>query len=228
MYIINRMPVKKEIVYPIFLECCEFIEDTFWKNVFEDLAYGKCPYGSYISKDFFCCNYKNKEFSYKIEKKDTQVLYNDIYDLLVKKLGLLSHKDKIKKKVDFVNIENSIKEYRKYWSNIRKKNIKDLLIENYVIDVKNKHSLSIKQARNLLSLIFIGMVFKVITVKDIMYEDGVIQNIEGISFKDKEIVLERDIYEFESNTLPFVIIEKKLMADTWEKYLENLKKLSDW
>ena len=72
------------------------------------------------------------------------------------------------------------------------------------------------------------MVFKVITVKDIMYEDGVIQNIEGISFKDKEIVLERDIYEFESNTLPFVIIEKKLMADTWEKYLENLKKLSDW
>ena len=228
MYIINRMPVKKEIVYPIFLECCEFIEDTFWKNVFEDLAYGKCPYGSYISKDFFCCNYKNKEFSYKIEKKDTQVLYNDIYDLLVKKLGLLSHKDKIKKKVDFVNIENSIKEYRKNWSNIRKKNIKDLLIENYVIDVKNKHSLSIKQARNLLSLIFIGMVFKVITVKDIMYEDGVIQNIEGISFKDKEIVLERDIYEFESNTLPFVIIEKKLMADTWEKYLENLKKLSDW
>ena len=222
------MPVKKEIVYTIFLECCEFIEDTFWKNVFEDLAYGKCPYGSYISKDFFCCNYKNKEFSYKIEKKDTQVLYNDIYDLLVKKLGLLSHKDKIKKKVDFVNIENSIKEYRKNWSNIRKKNIKDLLIENYVIDVKNKHSLSIKQARNLLSLIFIGMVFKVITVKDIMYEDGVIQNIEGISFKDKEIVLERDIYEFESNTLPFVIIEKKLMADTWEKYLENLKKLSDW
>ena len=222
------MPVKKEIVYPIFLECCEFIEDTFWKNVFEDLAYGKCPYGSYISKDFFCCNYKNKEFSYKIEKKDTQVLYNDIYDLLVKKLGLLSHKDKIKKKVDFVNIENSIKEYRKNWSNIRKKNIKDLLIENYVIDVKNKHALSIKQARNLLSLIFIGMVFKVITVKDIMYEDGVIQNIEGISFKDKEIVLERDIYEFESNTLPFVIIEKKLMADTWEKYLENLKKLSDW
>ena len=222
------MPVKKEIVYPIFLECCEFIEDTFWKNVFEDLAYGKCPYGSYISKDFFCCNYKNKEFIYKIEKKDTQVLYNDIYDLLVKKLGLLSHKDKIKKKVDFVNIENSIKEYRKNWSNIRKKNIKDLLIENYVIDVKNKHSLSIKQARNLLSLIFIGMVFKVITVKDIMYEDGVIQNIEGISFKDKEIVLERDIYEFESNTLPFVIIEKKLMADTWEKYLENLKKLSDW
>jgi hypothetical protein len=219
------MPVKKEIVYPIFLECCELIDDTFWKNVFEDLAYGKCPYGTYINKDFFCCNYKNKEFSYKIEKKDPEILYNDIYSLLVKKLGLLSHKDKIKKKIDFTNIEEEIKEYRKSWSNIRKKNIKDLLIENYVIDMKNKYNLTVKQARNLLSLIFIGMVFKVIVVKDIIYEDGVIKNINGISFKKNEIVLERDIYDFQTNFTPYILIEKKLMADTWEKYLENLRKL---
>ena len=223
------MPIKKEIVYPIFLECCELIEDTFWKNVFEDLAYGKCPYGSYISKDFFCCNYKNKEFSYKIEKKDTNVLYNDIYDLLVKKLGLLSHKDKIKKKVDFVTLENSIKEYRKNWSNIRKKNIKDLLIENYVISMKNKYSLTIKQARNLLSLIFIGMVFKVITVKDIIYEDGIISNIDGISFKNNEVILERDVYDFQINSSnSFIILEKKMMSDTWEKYLDSLKKVANW
>ena len=219
------MPVKKEIIYPIFLECCELIDDTFWKNVFEYLVYGKCPYGTYINKDFFCCNYKNKEFSYKIERKDPEILYNDIYDLLVKKLGLLSHKDKIKKKIDFNNIEEEIKEYRKSWSNIRKKNIKDLLIENYVIDMKNKYDLSVKQARNLLSLIFIGMVFKVILVKDIVYEDGVVRNINGINFKKNEIVLERDIYDFQTNFTPYILIEKKLMADTWHKYLENLRKL---
>ena len=37
------MPIKKEIIYPVFLECCEFSSDTFWANVFEDLAYGKTP-----------------------------------------------------------------------------------------------------------------------------------------------------------------------------------------
>lgn len=219
------MTVKKEIVYPIFLECCESIEDTFWKNVFEDLAYGKCPYGTYISKDFLCCNYKNKEFSYKIEKKDPEVLYTDIHTLFVKKLGLLSHKDKIDKKIDFVNIENEIKESRKSWSNIRKKNIKDLLIENYVISMKNKYVLSLKQARHLISLIFIGMVFKVITVKDIEYEDGEIKNIEGIKFGKKKIILEKDIYDFDVTISPYILIEKKLMSDTWEKYLENLRKL---
>ena len=218
------MPVKKEILYPIFLECCELIEDTFWKNVFEDLSYGKCPYGTYIAKDFFCCNYKNKEFSYKIERKDPQQLLTDIHNLLVKKLGLMSNKDKIKKKIDFNQIENNIKEYRKSWSNIRKKNIKDLLISNYVIHMKNKHLLSLKQARNLLSVIFIGMVFKVISVKDIIYEDGVIKHVNGISFKPKQIILERDIYDFQINIIPYVLIEKKLMADSWVKYLENLKK----
>jgi hypothetical protein len=175
--------------------------------------------------NFIIFSYKFKEFSYKIEKKDPEILYNDIYSLLVKKLGLLSHKDKIKKKIDFTNIEEEIKEYRKSWSNIRKKNIKDLLIENYVIDMKNKYNLTVKQARNLLSLIFIGMVFKVIVVKDIIYEDGVIKNINGISFKKNEIVLERDIYDFQTNFTPYILIEKKLMADTWEKYLENLRKL---
>ena len=65
------------------------------------------------------------------------------------------------------------------------------------------------------------MVFKVILVRDIIYVDGVIQNINGISFKKNEIVLERDIYDFQTNFTPYILIEKKLMADTWEKYLEK-------
>ena len=47
-----------ELVYPFFLKCCEYTDDIFWKFVFEDLAYGKSPYGTYITKNFLCCNYK--------------------------------------------------------------------------------------------------------------------------------------------------------------------------
>jgi hypothetical protein len=68
------MPVKREIVYPVFLECCQYADDIFWENVFEDLAYGKPPYGTYISKGFLCCSFKNKEFSYKIERKDCKIV----------------------------------------------------------------------------------------------------------------------------------------------------------
>lgn len=218
------MQVKREILYPIFLECSELSDDIFWKNVFEELSYGKCPYGTYITKDFFCCSYKSKEFSYKIEQKEPQQLYNDIHTLLVKKLGLLSNIDKIKKKIDFDNIQSEIKECRKSWSSIRKKNIKDLLIENYVINMKNKYELTLKQARSLLSTIFVGIVFKVISVKDIMYEDGVVKSIEGITFKNKQVIFEKDIYDFHVNQPPYILVEKKLMSYSWDKYLENLKK----
>ena len=116
------MPIRKEIIYPIFLECCQYADDTFWENIFEDLAYGKAPYGTYISKDFLCCNYKKKEFNYKIENKEASKMFDEVYNLLTKKLGLLSQKEKVKKRKAFIDAEESIKESRKNWSDIRKKN----------------------------------------------------------------------------------------------------------
>ena len=46
------MTIKKDIIYPIFLECSQFITDKFWENIFEDLPkseeerknlFPKCP-----------------------------------------------------------------------------------------------------------------------------------------------------------------------------------------
>ncbi len=81
------MPLKKEIIYPIFMECCQYTTDAFWENVFEDLSYGKTPYGTYISKDFLCCSYRKKDFSYKIERKEAKKVYDEVHTLLVNKLG---------------------------------------------------------------------------------------------------------------------------------------------
>ena len=221
------MPIKKDIVYPVFLECCQHADDIFWETIFEDLAYGKPPYGTYICKDFLCCNYKKKEFTYKIEKKDSLTIYTDIYDLLAKKVGILSQREKIRKKKAFSDLEENIKESRKTWNNIRKKNMKELLIELYVSRMKIKHSLNIKQAKYLFSVIMAGLVFKVITNEDIIYTDGAIRHIEGIDFIKKQVVLRRGLYNFEVSFAPTIVIEKKLMAEEWEKYLKNLRKMCE-
>ena len=61
----------------------------------------------------------------KIEEKTPLQLYNDIYFLLANKLGILSQREKVKKRLDFYDIEEEIKEKRKKWTSIRKKNVKD-------------------------------------------------------------------------------------------------------
>ena len=220
------MPIKKDIVYPVFIECLQFTEDIFWENIFEDLAYGKTPYGTYISKDFLCCKYKKKDFSYKIERKDPEILYEEVYNLLANKLGLLSSAEKIKKKKMITDLETNLKNSGKNWNDIKKKNIKETLIELYVTKMKNKYFLSISQARYLLSIIFIAIVFKVITNKDIEYENGVIHNIKGIDFIKKQIIVEKDLYNLEVSFAPEIVLDKNLMVDSWEKYLKDLKRTS--
>jgi|TARA_Y100000389_G_scaffold202830_1_gene249380 hypothetical protein len=220
------MPIKKDIVYPVFIECLQFTEDIFWENIFEDLAYGKTPYGTYISKDFLCCKYKKKDFSYKIERKDPEILYEEVYNLLANKLGLLSSAEKIKKKKMITDLETNLKNSGKNWIDIKKKNIKETLIELYVTKMKNKYFLSISQARYLLSIIFIAIVFKVITNKDIEYENGVIHNIKGIDFIKKQIIVEKDLYNLEVSFAPEIVLDKNLMVDSWEKYLKDLKRTS--
>lgn len=220
------MPIKKEIIYPFFLECCQYTKDAFWEEIFEDLAYGKTPYGTYISKNFICCSFKNREFTYKIERKDPKLIHEELYSLLSERLGLISHKDKVQQKIIFTELENSIKHSQEDWTNIRKKNTKNLLYGKYVIEMKNKYSLSQIQTRYLLSIIILAVMFKTITTKDIEYHDGKIHNINGIEFKNGDFILKRPLC-----TLYNLVASNETeitggrLVDNWEKYIKNLRAL---
>ena len=93
--------------------------------------------------------------------------------------------------------------------------------------MKNKHMLSSKQAKYLISIILIAIVFKVITAVNIHYSDGRINSIDGIDFDKKQVIIKRNLYTLEVNFAPHIFIEKKVMADNWEKFLENLRKFSE-
>ena len=219
--------IKREIIYPVFLECCQFTIDVFWQNIFEELAYGKTSYGIYISKNFICCNQKKKEFSYKIENKEPQVVFNELYNILKNKVGLQSHQEKLNTRKAFNDLEDETnKNIKNNWGSIKKKNMKELLIELYVTKMKNKYFLTLEQSRYLISIIYIGIIFKVITKKDINYSNGEIVHIDGIDFDRKRVILNKDIYSVEITFDVPVESAKRTMADVWNKYIQNLKKLS--
>lgn len=219
------MPARQEIIFPIFIDCCQYAADTYWESIFSELAYGKAPYGSYISKGFLYCNYKKKEFSYKIEKKPADIVYEEVYNLFTKKMGIMSSAEKLKKKKEQSLIEDSLQHSRQEWSSIRKKNIKDLFIELFVAKKQKEYFLTLVQAKYLLSLIYVAMMFKVITTEDILYEDGHIISIDGINFSKHQMFFDRDIYTVETSFSAHIIEDPKLLSDSWNKYLKDIKKL---
>lgn len=217
---------RKEIIYPIFLQCCQYATDAFWENTFEDLAYGKTPYGSYISKGFICCTTKKKKASCKIEKHNPKQMHDDVYNLLVTELGLLSQREKAKRKLEFQDLEEQLQESCQEWAKLRKKNVKKALIERFVIQMKEEHSLSLQQARHLLSAITLAMSFKVITPKDIDYSDNMIHSIDGVTVKKGEVEVTVDIYGIDVTYAQQAVADKKLMVTAWEKYIKELKRFS--
>ena len=116
--------------------------------------------------------------------------------MLTQKLGILSSSEHNQKRILFEKLEQSIREKREDWCKIRKKNVKDLIIEKYVVTMKIENDLSYVQARKLAAIIFLSLQFKTITNKDINYEDGEINSINGISFKNGKIVLNKTILNF--------------------------------
>lgn len=212
----------REIIYPLFLECCHYANDDFWKCVFEDLAYGKPPYGTYISKGFLCCSYKDKKFSYKIEKISPSQLYSDIQGLLVSKLGILSNKERNQKKLLFTIAEDFIKESQQTWDGIKKKNVKDFLLENFVLRMQQTYKLTLKQTKEILSIISIAIMFKTIKNKDIKYNGQQILDINGITFSegnavfDEKLLITNDFNQVESE-----LVKKRLSAN-WPKFLKKI------
>jgi len=181
------MPLRRDVIYPVFLKCIDYVKhDIFWKETFEELSYGNCFHGSYISKGFLCSNVKGKEFTYKFIDKDPEKICQDVIKLLKEKLNIMSKNDKKALLIEFEDIEKNLKKIKNTeWSEIKKKSLKDILFQNYLIKSKNMYQLTDIQLKKLYNLINLGIMLKSIKNTDIIYKDGEIKEIKGILFYPK-------------------------------------------
>ena len=209
---------KKQLLYPVFLECCIYIKDASWKNVFEDFAYGICPYECFISKGYLCCNSKNKNFIYNIKsKKDPKIIFEEIRKLLTEKLNILN-KTCYKNMYDEAEEDKIIK-----WSKIKRKNTKDFLILNYLSENKINFNLCNQEVNKLQKIINIGIIFKTILSEDIVLKEGKIEKIEGIDITHKKVIYKKDFTNVEIPIFSSEILEKKSLVDI---YLQKYKDLN--
>lgn len=218
--------MKNRITYPYLLECCNYTTDAYWKSIFTNLSCGIPPHGVYIHKDFLVCNYKDKAFSYKLIPKNPEDTFYEIYKLFKNKLQIFSRDDILQKQDEIDGLNKTI--VYGAWGDIKRKNVKDMLVENFVLEMKNKYALTHNQSRDLLNIINIGLIFKYISHKDIIMTDGKITEICCIAFEpDCVFKYTRDIFIHTDvkPALPVVFKSDTSISKEWDKYISLYKKL---
>lgn len=218
------MKLNEKIMYPVFFKCCMYTTDVFWENVFKNLAYAKTPHGIFISKGFLCSKNKKQEFTYKIDDtKDPKLIYKEIYNLLHKKIGLVSDQQKIINIKNVNDIQQQINLYYSeiQWKSIKHKVIKDLLLELFILKLQAKHKLTLNQTKNLLFKIYTSINFKLINGSDIIIQNGEIVDIKNFDISATNITLHENIGDIVKSNTKNTDNQKKI-SDNWTKYIKSL------
>ena len=169
------------------------------------------------------CKYKDRDFAYRLQPKDSATLYNELMDLFKTKLELISYSELLEKQNDVAAFYSPRNDE---WSSIKKKNIKEMYIERFAISQKITHSLTVQQTQHLINVIFLAFIYKIITPSDIFFVNGEIDHINGFEFSEKKIILKRNIYDIQVNIAPEIVVDRKLLSEEWDKFLISLRKIS--
>jgi hypothetical protein len=211
----------RTIIYPIFLSCRDCTSDPFWKRVFENLAYGEPPRGIYFKDNTIYSVTKKKEFNYSFADKDTEVIYQDVHSLFSGLYGLKSKGDMSKKREVFEEFQkvNSTRRSEDLWSKIKRKSLRDNLIQDYVLDARRMYNLSARDMRRLYFFVSVGCVFKLFSGSDICLKGGYIKSIEGVELSDGSVRIHR---RFDEPVIKKETGKTIYLYALWESYLKTL------
>lgn len=170
-------------LYPIFKEAAEYTLIPYWKNVFLLCAEGKLPKEVAISKGTIYVNKGGKCLKYVMPTQPQQVLTlcKKIFETV---LGMKADQDKQQIADDYNKYQEEKKNEEKIINQIkdvRKKEDKLKLIDEYVINIGNKYNMNLEQKQKLKYAILTGLGLKII--KDIDFDDSKIIKINNIDIK---------------------------------------------
>lgn len=182
------------IPYPKFLQCCSETENVKYINILEDAAMG-------ISSKYI-----------KDINSETFTDYNDTIHL---------YKNLSTKKL--LNIVTTLieEDCPAFWSDIRKKDDKDTLIERFVVNKQKEYSLSLDKVRELYKYIMNNMYSKNISSENIVIRNGDIFMIEGIQFDSGKVNYKQYDVELNQKESDDRKKDKKRELHSLDKFLDK-------
>lgn len=215
----------RSIKFPIFLGARDYTSDFFWKKVFENLAYGDPPKGVYIKDSKLYSLTKKKEFTYEFGEKNSEQVYNDVYEILSNVFGLKSKSDQSRRREMFDQYisSNSTRRNEDVWSRLKRKTLRDNLLQDYVISCKNKYELSDEEVKKLYFYVSVGPTYKLFSSSDIHLIDGIIDKIDGINISEGKVTVERTFPEPPSQQQQPTKKSSVYIFDLWKSAKNTMK-----
>jgi hypothetical protein len=217
----------KKIAHPIFAECAQYTLDPYWKQLFEECSKGKFPRGFNLDQKTNTIYIRSKSshnksyISYQLIKNPDQI-YKDLKKLFQEHLHYRSNKDRHDNRVELDNICKDLqKTYNEGWNKIRRKKIKEPIIRQYILNLKEEYQLTDTETTALAKIIKLGFLFNWIANEDVEYEDQCITNIATLHYDPDERIfkLEEPTVECKREYKPKLI----KLSSLWDKYLSQPK-----
>jgi hypothetical protein len=228
-----------QIVYPIFYECGQKMQDTFWKDLFFQAAIGKFPRG-FMYKDLFL-TYKHNKKIFKRQLPNTVDELIPVFKTFFNEYaGIMSTQDQ---ELYHTKYENCVQELNiinenQTWTSVSKKKIRDNILYQWQIEQAKLHNLNKQQRIQLSSLLHYGFITGAITSDDIFIDNNVISDIASIEWKTDHYELNRDPKIIQTrptieksfkivDDISYVITESDDYAKIdyqWTKFLDSLEK----
>ncbi len=213
--------MKKDLKYPIFLKVSQCEHDLYWQYIFEEMAYDMCPFGVYIDHSSFSvhCNLKGKQFNYGLQDKSAEDIHTELIQLFKTKLNLYSKNEYLQSRT---HLNEQLKIKFESWKEIKKKSIKDILLENFILSLREKIGCSYVQLRKLLSILQMAFHFKMITHNDVIIDphDNKIVDIVGFNAENLNtmtlVIPTMEMYKTDKTTDN----QKTDLIALWEKYIK--------
>lgn len=181
------------IIHPIFQECEKYTLDPYWQDIFHKCACNRFPRGIRYEwrKNIVYVRLpggpvgKSKIETFHLPKESTEIF--EMMMTIFHDFGLRSKRDMDIKKDELLKIrkERSVN-LDCQWKDLKPKYLKDRMISNFVLYLKEKHNLSTKESKNLLITIDLGFQLKQLNPEDIEYEKGKITEIQGLEFDSEK------------------------------------------
>lgn len=227
----KRKKIIKPIINPIFEKCASLTEDKFWQVIFMECARGKFPRGFTFKNNLLTHKKGNKLTCLELNNSPTEVFIATI-NFFQTVAGIMSNSDRQKlQKQEEEKIIEQMDEEEITWKQIRKENLKDILLNEFVCDMCQKMDFNQDEKKELITTIKKGIMLKCFNADNIIMEDGKIVEIDGLIYNEKTREYEIDQsymkkYGRKESSLGIEKDDQKIDIDfleMWRKYLESLE-----